>query len=93
MDSGFPDLVEQHAAALTRRLADAYQVRWPTEPIPVELSCESGPNEAYTTAGPPGTAGHTVIAGAKLADGDAWLEIVFHEACHTVDEQIIAMVN
>ena len=82
-------LVRQHAAAMIRALSAAYQVRWPDGPILVDLASETGPNEAYTTGGPPGTAGHTVIAPLKTADRDMAFELVFHEASHTVDDQIM----
>ena len=86
-------LVEQHAQALTRALADAYHVKWPTEPILVDASCEAGPVGAYTTGGPPGTAAHTVIAPSQVHDPDAAFEIVFHEASHSVGLQITQHVN
>jgi hypothetical protein len=57
------------------------------------MSCESGPNLAYTAAGPPGTAGHTVLAPEKASDPDVAFEIVFHEASHTVDDQIMQTLD
>ncbi|HET9211639.1 MAG TPA: hypothetical protein VFR03_14630 [Thermoanaerobaculia bacterium] len=86
-------LVEQHAPALTRALADAYHVQWPKEPILVDASCEGGPVGAYTTGGPPGTAAHTVIAPSQVHDLDAAFEIVFHEASHSVDDQIMKNID
>jgi len=84
----FRPQVQRHAAAVIKALAAAYQVSWPAGAILVDLSCESGPNLAYTTEGPAGTAGHTVIAPTKAAEPDVAFEIVFHEASHTVDAQI-----
>jgi hypothetical protein len=86
-------LVEQHAPALTRALAAAYHVKWPTEPILVDASCEAGPVGAYTTGGPPGLAAHTVIAPAQVRDPAAAFEIVFHEASHSVDDQIMKLID
>lgn len=86
-------LVEQHAPALIRALADAYHVQWPTEPFLVDASCEAGPNNAYTTGGPPGLAAHTVIAPTNLSEPAVALEIVFHEASHSVGLQITQHVN
>jgi len=89
----FAPMIQQHATSVTKALEAAYQVKWPAEPILVDVTCESGPNEAYTTAGPPGTAGHTVMAASKLSDADMNFETVFHEASHTVDDPIMQMLN
>ena len=89
----FSPMVLQHAVAVTSVLAAAYQVKWPSDPILVDLACESGPTLAYTTGGRPGTAGHTVIAPTKASDPDVAFEIVFHEASHTVDGHIMQMVD
>ena len=89
----FAPLVQQHAATAIKALAAAYHVNWPTAPLLVDVSCESGPTEAYTTAGPPGTSGHTVLSPAKTSEPDMALETVFHEASHTVDDQIMKMLD
>jgi hypothetical protein len=86
-------LVEQHAPALIRALTDAYHVQWPAEPILVDASCEGGPVGAYTTGGPPGLAAHTVIAPAHLSEPAVAFETVFHEASHSVDDQIMKLVD
>jgi hypothetical protein len=86
-------LVQRHAPALIRGLAAAYHVKWPTEPILVDASFEAGPVGGYTTGGPPGTAAHTVIAPAKAGEPAVALEIVFHEASHSVDDQIMKLVD
>jgi hypothetical protein len=88
IDSHAP-LIRQHAAAMIRALTATYHVTWPDGPILVDLASETGPNEAYTTGGPSGTAGHTVIAPLKTADPDMAFELIFHEASHTVDDQIM----
>lgn len=89
----FAPQVRQHAASVTKALAAAYQVSWPVEPILVDLSSESGPHEAYTTAGPTGMAGHTVMAASKLSDPDMNFEIIFHEASHVVDSHLIQTLD
>lgn len=86
-------LVEQHAPALIRALTDAYHVKWPAEPFLVDASFEAGPVGAYTTGGPPGVAAHTVIAPAKAGEPAVALEIVLHEASHSVDDQIVKLVD
>lgn len=88
----FHATIEKHAAAITQALANAYQVEWPDEPLLVDLAWETGPTNAYTTAGPPETSGHTVIAPQKTSAPDAAFEIAFHEACHTVDSHLAKMV-
>src|SRR5262249_32681114 len=56
--------------------------------------CEAGRNEAYTTTGAAGTAGHTIVRSASAANqGDMGFEIVFHEASHTVDDQIVKAIE
>src|SRR5215467_1326260 len=54
---------------------------------------ERSQRSLHTTAGPPGTAGHTVMAASKLPDADMNFETVFHEASHTVDDPIMQMLN
>jgi hypothetical protein len=81
--------VERHAAAMASALAAAYHASWKPGPIVVDASGEAGPNNAYTTSGPPGTAGHTVVAVRTPSNsGDAGVETIFHEASHTIDDQI-----
>jgi hypothetical protein len=81
--------VERHAAAMASALAAAYHASWKPGLIVVDACVEAGPNNAYTTAGPPGTAGHTVVAVRTPSNsGDAGVETIFHEASHTIDDQI-----
>ena len=72
-------MIQQHSASVMKALAAAYHVSWPRRPISVDLACESGPDPAYTTDGPPGSAGHTVIAGSQASDPDVAFEILFDE--------------
>ena len=89
----FAPKIESHSATLMKALAGAYHANWPSAPIVVDLSCDSGPNLAYTTLGPPGTSGHTVIAPLKAMDPDVAFELAFHEASHTVDSQIMEALD
>jgi hypothetical protein len=89
----FAPKIESHAASVIKALAGAYHASWPSAPIVVDLSCDSGPNLAYTTQGPPGTSGHTVIAPLKAMDADVAFELAFHEASHTVDSQIMEALD
>jgi hypothetical protein len=89
----FGPIIRQHSASVTKALAAAYHVSWPSRPILVDLACESGPDPAYTADGPPGTAGHTVIAALQASDPDVAFEIVFHEASHTVDDEIMKHID
>jgi hypothetical protein len=89
----YAPIARQHSASVTKALAAAYRVSWPTQPILVDVACEAGPNLAYTTGGPPGTAGHTVIAASQVSDPDVAFETVFHEASHTVDDEIVKYVD
>jgi putative PIN family toxin of toxin-antitoxin system len=89
----FSALAEQHATKLVPALAGAYHVTWPKGPVLVDTSIETGPTLAYTTGGPPGTAGHTTIAPTKTQDLYVALETLFHEASHVVDDQITRAVE
>jgi hypothetical protein len=81
--------VEAHAAAVASALASVYHATWRSGPIVVDACAEAGPNNAYTTDGPSGTAGHTVVAVRTPSNsGDAGVETIFHEASHTIDDQI-----
>jgi hypothetical protein len=86
-------LVDQHAPALSHALADAFHAPWSKKPILVDASFEAGPVGGYTTEGPPGFAAHSVIAPGKTSETDMAFEIVFHEASHSVDEQIMKHVD
>jgi hypothetical protein len=89
----FRTLAEQHATKLFPALAGAYHVTWPKSPVLVDTSIETGPTLAYTTGGPPGTAGHTTIAPTKTQDLSVAIETLFHEASHVVDDQITRAVE
>ena len=78
-------------AVATESLQPAARTAWSeaSGPIVVDACAEAGPNNAYTTDGPSGTAGHTVVAVRTPSNsGDAGVETIFHEASHTIDDQI-----
>jgi hypothetical protein len=78
-------MLDDHAAGLAAALGRAYRVDWPSDPIVVDATGEAGPDGAYTTAGPPGTAGHTTIEAANPGlQGEMAFEMIFHEASHPV---------
>jgi hypothetical protein len=87
--------VEKMAPALTQKLAAAYRTPWPTRPVLVDVCHDGGPVGAYTTdAGPSGFAGHSTIASSNEdTQRDMGVEIVFHEASHTVDAAIMKAVS
>ena len=81
--------VEAYAPAVAAALASVYHATWRAGPIVVDACAEAGPNNAYTTDGPSGTAGHTVVASRTPSNsGDSGIETIFHEASHTIDDQI-----
>lgn len=87
-------VVERHAVALVPALVKAYRTKMPSKPIIVDACEEAGPNAAYTTQGPGGTQGHTTIdVRAEHNTGDPGLEIVFHEASHTLNDHVIDAIR
>lgn len=70
--------VELHGAAIAPRLAELYARPWPEGRIRVDLVPHALPVGANTISVPP----HMQIS-SKVSDRDA-LEIVFHEASHTL---------
>jgi hypothetical protein len=80
--------IQQHADAMRRAIARAFNITPPAEPILVDLARDTGPNLAYTTAGPPGYSGHTVLAPQKNTDPEIAMDTIFHEISHTMDRQI-----
>jgi hypothetical protein len=72
-------LIAQYGPELSQRVAAAYGMQWPADPIPVDVTVTAGANAAYTTAKPT----HTTIASTEPSYQDlAKLEILFHESSH-----------
>lgn len=71
-------LLERYGERLSRDVPAAYGARWPSDPLPIDLSVNAGPVGAYTTTPP-----HTTLTSADRSyHGLAALEMVFHEASH-----------
>lgn len=85
--------ITQHGQAIKQAIANALETRAPRGPILVDLARDIGPYLAYTTEGPKGTAGHTVVAPQKNSDPDVALNTIFHEISHTMDSQITLLVD
>jgi hypothetical protein len=85
--------IRQHAARMKKAIAAVFQALPPDAPILVDLARDVGPTLAYTTEGPPGTAGHTVIAPQQNVDPDIAFDTIFHEMSHTMDNQITRLVD
>lgn len=79
-------LLASHQSGMALRITEVYGVKWPANPILVDVVGETGNSSAFTHNGPPGFAAHIqASAGSRRNTGDAPLELMFHEACHTAD--------
>jgi hypothetical protein len=74
-------------------IATVFALKPPPEPILVDIARETGPTLAYTTGGPDGVAGHTVLAPQANSVPDVALGTIFHEISHTMDSQIVGLVD
>ncbi|HYA98472.1 MAG TPA: hypothetical protein VEH49_10275 [Methylomirabilota bacterium] len=72
-------LIRQKGLGLAERLADIYESRWPKEKIRVEITTYASWAGAYTTLDPLRV---TISSTDPANQGDAALEMVFHEASH-----------
>ena len=70
----------RHGEALAASLEKAYGARFPA-PIAVDVSSYAGPVGAYTVLDPPHI---TITSHLSEYQGDAALEMVFHEASHAL---------
>jgi hypothetical protein len=71
----------RHGDALAPDLAAVYRSPWPKDPIRVDVSVMAGPFGAYTVGEPPHI---TITSGRPEYQGDAALEMLFHEASHAL---------
>lgn len=71
------------------RVAAAFGIDWPSAPVPVDVTTYAHPVGAYTTNRPDRI---TVAAGHPLLRGSAALEVLVHEAVHTVDHLLVEAV-
>jgi hypothetical protein len=87
--------VARIAVATTDTIAAAYRTTWPAEPVVVDVTATADVHGGYTTVrGPAGAAGHTTIAASEPKNhGDMAIELIFHEASHTIDARIVAFID
>jgi hypothetical protein len=89
-------LLRGHETAMKAALESVLQVKWPPEPILVDVVGETGPASAITHSAPTGFAAHTqAAAGSACNTGIAPLRLLFHEAMHMpqVGGRIDALIN
>jgi pimeloyl-ACP methyl ester carboxylesterase len=78
--------LERYGPAIAKRLAQAYRVEWPAEPVPVDVTVDAGRVGAYTTDDPT----HVTLSSVDPREhGDFGLETLFHEASHGWDQKLI----
>jgi hypothetical protein len=86
--------VQEHDEEVRRAIAAYFHIKAPGQPILVDLARETGPTRAYTTAGPAGYSGHTILAPQKSAIQIEVLNTIYHEISHTmVDMSLMDAVN
>jgi hypothetical protein len=78
-------ILAKHSDAMVRGIENAYGIQWRTEPQRVDLVAHANWAGAYTVADPPRTTMSTID---PTYAGDSALEMLFHEASHTYDQQI-----
>ena len=78
-------LIDQHGAALSQELAKAFETPWPSQPIRVDVIAYANWAGAYTTLLPSRVAISSVDSRNQQT---AALEILFHEASHTLIENV-----
>jgi hypothetical protein len=89
-------LLAQHESAMALRISEVYGVKWPANPILVDVVGETGNSSAFTHNGPSGFAAHIqASAGSRRNTGVAPLELLFHEACHAegIEDRIQNMIE
>jgi hypothetical protein len=78
---GVQPLVAKYGDGLRKDLAAVYQTDWPAGPIRTDVAEYASWAGAYTTLGPV----HITVSSADPKNqGDAALEVVFHEASHAL---------
>jgi hypothetical protein len=74
-------LIAKYGVGLTKQLAADYQTEWPKEPIRVDVSEYASWAGAYTTTHPT----HITMSSTNPTyQGEASLEMLFHEASHAI---------
>src|SRR5262249_38698512 len=86
-----PHLAEK-GPALAKELSEAYGSPWPKDPIRVDVSVAAGDVGAYSVTEPPHR--HTTItSGLSEYQGEAALEMLFHQASHSLVEPIVSEIE
>jgi len=78
-------LVRTQSVALSQRLADIYQTHWPRYRIRVDVAGYANWAGAYTTVDPLRV---TISSTDPRNQGNAALEVLFHEASHGIAEPV-----
>jgi hypothetical protein len=78
-------LVEEQGAGVSQRLADIYQTKWPDYKIRVDVTAHANWAGAYTTLDPLRV---TISSTDTANQGDAALEVLFHEASHGIAQPV-----
>jgi hypothetical protein len=80
-------LLAQHGDSAAAWEARAFGVRWPNDPVPVDVSAYANWAGAYTTADP----SHVTVSSLDPGNqGTAAFETLFHEVLHTMDDTLFA---
>jgi hypothetical protein len=82
-------LVREQGVGLSERLADIYQTRWPRQKIRVDVSGYANWAGAYTTTDPLRV---TISSLDSRNQGTEALEVLFHEASHSIAEPVQAAI-
>ena len=83
-------LLEKYGAAMKRDIAAAFRTEWPREPIRTEVAVKASWAGAYTTTHPTLI---TISSTDPQNQGLASVEILFHEASHSLDEKVNAALS
>jgi len=78
-------LLAKYGANVRKDIARAYQVDWPAKPIRTDVASYAGENGGYTTVDPSLI---TINSTEPSYQGMGTLEMLFHEASHTIDEKV-----
>jgi hypothetical protein len=81
------DALQRRGPKLAGEIASQHHVTWPVQPIIVDIVSEAGPQGAYATTGPSGTAAHIIVAAEQRAGGDAMLDLLFTHAVNYLERQ------
>jgi hypothetical protein len=75
-------LVQRFGPSLVTALSRAYETPWPAKPVRVDVAMYAGPLAAYTIDS------ITMAAHDRRHEGDAVLEVLFHEASHLLIDRV-----